>query len=632
MRLAVAALSSPRLRSARRLRCPRPPSPGSGSARSASSPPRRRSRSWSARARTTFAVVGAARGDTVLRGALTAPKPWALSGEDDVRRADFSRLTRPGRYRLVVPGVRRRSCSRSARRGCARSRSRRSRASTSSARPFRSRRSTRASGRARRDTPTRRCSCTRPPRRATRPAGTRISSPLGWYDAGDYNKYVVNSGISTYSLLLLAEQYPQYASALRTNIPESGNALPDVLDEALLNVRWMLTMQDPADGGVYHKLTNAAFDGFVEPTGRHGAALRRAEEHRGHARLRGGDGAGLPRRAPVPAPAAGPRRLAAQRGARRVALGAPAPGLAVRAGPHQRAPPRRRSRPARTATGAWATSSAGPPPSSRSRRSRTASSSPRRRSASARSTCRRGPRSARSALVLARRASPRAVRAGGRVRDRRSADRSRALARAASPTRRPTASRWGGAPTSCGGATRSPRTRGSCSCRRTASLATRAYLRAAVANLDYLLGRNRDGLLVRDGRAARRRRCSRTTDRRAPTRSSHPCPGLLVGGPNPAQQDRCAGYPSSLPALSYVDAQCSYASNEIAINWNAPIAYLSAAIDAEYLARGTLTPASAKGRPYVVLVSLDAFRHDFLERYRPASLARLASRGIVARR
>jgi endoglucanase len=30
-----------------------------------------------------------------------------------------------------------------------------------------------------------------------RPAGTVISSPKGWYDAGDYNKYIVNSGIST---------------------------------------------------------------------------------------------------------------------------------------------------------------------------------------------------------------------------------------------------------------------------------------------------------------------------------------------------------------------------------------------------------------------------------------------------
>src|SRR5205823_3440085 len=27
-----------------------------------------------------------------------------------------------------------------------------------------------------------------------RPAGTIISTPGGWYDAGDYNKYIVNSG------------------------------------------------------------------------------------------------------------------------------------------------------------------------------------------------------------------------------------------------------------------------------------------------------------------------------------------------------------------------------------------------------------------------------------------------------
>jgi predicted AlkP superfamily pyrophosphatase or phosphodiesterase len=36
-------------------------------------------------------------------------------------------------------------------------------------------------------------------------------------------------------------------------------------------------------------------------------------------------------------------------------------------------------------------------------------------------------------------------------------------------------------------------------------------------------------------------------------------------------------------------------------------------------------------RPYVVVVSLDAFRHDYVERYHPASLERLAARGIMAR-
>lgn len=100
---------------------------------------------------------------------------------------------------------------------------------------------------------------------AKRPAGNIISTPGGWYDAGDYNKYVVNSGITTGTLLSAYEDFPGYFSQLNTNIPESGNGVPDILDEALYNMRWMLTMQDPGDGGVYHKCTNAAFDPMVRP-------------------------------------------------------------------------------------------------------------------------------------------------------------------------------------------------------------------------------------------------------------------------------------------------------------------------------------------------------------------------------
>jgi endoglucanase len=100
---------------------------------------------------------------------------------------------------------------------------------------------------------------------AQRPEGTIISSPRGWYDAGDYNKYIVNSGVSTYTLLSLYEDFPDYMKTVKLNIPESGNQLPDLLNETLWNLRWMLTMQDPNDGGVYHKLTNAAFDAMIMP-------------------------------------------------------------------------------------------------------------------------------------------------------------------------------------------------------------------------------------------------------------------------------------------------------------------------------------------------------------------------------
>ncbi|RYZ46400.1 MAG: cellulase, partial [Chitinophagaceae bacterium] len=98
-----------------------------------------------------------------------------------------------------------------------------------------------------------------------RPAGTIISSPGGWYDAGDYNKYIVNSGITMGTLFAAYEDFPQYFKTLSVGIPESGNAVPNILDEAVYNLRWMLTMQDGADGGVYHKLTNASFDGMVMP-------------------------------------------------------------------------------------------------------------------------------------------------------------------------------------------------------------------------------------------------------------------------------------------------------------------------------------------------------------------------------
>ncbi|MGN6601576.1 MAG: glycoside hydrolase family 9 protein [Ginsengibacter sp.] len=100
---------------------------------------------------------------------------------------------------------------------------------------------------------------------AARPAGTVISTPGGWYDAGDYNKYIVNSGITMGTLLSAYEDFPGYFKSLKTNIPASGDAVPDILNEAIYNLRWMLTMQDPNDGGVYHKCTNAAFDGMVMP-------------------------------------------------------------------------------------------------------------------------------------------------------------------------------------------------------------------------------------------------------------------------------------------------------------------------------------------------------------------------------
>ncbi len=94
--------------------------------------------------------------------------------------------------------------------------------------------------------------------------GGQKASPGGWYDAGDYGKYIVNAGISVGTMLLIYELYPQVYGDLLLNIPESGNGTNDLLDEIRYETAWMQTMQDE-DGGVFHKLTTKRFTGFVMP-------------------------------------------------------------------------------------------------------------------------------------------------------------------------------------------------------------------------------------------------------------------------------------------------------------------------------------------------------------------------------
>jgi endoglucanase len=89
-----------------------------------------------------------------------------------------------------------------------------------------------------------------------------FASPKGWYDAGDYGKYVVNSGITCWLLLDLAERRPDLFDTLSWPLPAGSD--PALLRELRWNLDWMLTMQD-VDGGVYHKLTSLRFDPFERP-------------------------------------------------------------------------------------------------------------------------------------------------------------------------------------------------------------------------------------------------------------------------------------------------------------------------------------------------------------------------------
>ncbi len=86
----------------------------------------------------------------------------------------------------------------------------------------------------------------------------------GWHDAGDYGRYVVNSGITCGTLLWAWEMYPDVLHKLVLDIPESGKSTPDFLAEVRWNLEWMLSLQD-SDGGVFHKQTSEHFCDFIMP-------------------------------------------------------------------------------------------------------------------------------------------------------------------------------------------------------------------------------------------------------------------------------------------------------------------------------------------------------------------------------
>ncbi|MGQ9918565.1 MAG: glycoside hydrolase family 9 protein [Bryobacteraceae bacterium] len=204
-----------------------------------------------------FTVRDASTNRAVFRGKLSPPAADADSG-DTLRNADFSRLRSPGRFYIEVPGTGR-----------------------SWVFEIGPRVYNRAYCLAMRSYYGQRCgtdvdlgpefpgyryqACHR--EGAWHPSSGRkgkAPSVKGWHDAGDYGRYVVNSGISTGTLLWAWELYGNKIHDISLDIPESGDKTPDILDEIRWNLEWMLSMQD-TDGGVWHKQTTERFSGFVMP-------------------------------------------------------------------------------------------------------------------------------------------------------------------------------------------------------------------------------------------------------------------------------------------------------------------------------------------------------------------------------
>ena len=517
-----------------------------------------------------FEVLDARSGKAVFKGVLSAAAVWQPSGEA-VAIADFSTLQAPGEYRIKVGG-----------------------AALSDAFPIRQSAYRKLNAAALKAFYFNRAGIALPASLAgqwarpaghadtrvlvhastasgARPQGTLFASPKGWYDAGDYNKYIVNSGIATYTLLAALEHFPDFFAGQQVGLPESGNGLPDVLNEALWNLEWMLTMQDPADGGVYHKLSNLGFDAMVMP---HQAMT-------------------APRYAAAKSTAAALDFAATMAVASRVVKAYPRqlPGLSARMlAAAERAWQWAQANPALVfknaadiKTGeygdatladeqAWAAAelfiSSGKDAYARALRPESVANSVPAWSevrglawmSLAHHRDRLGPQADRQ--LIARRIDELSAQLAASWR--------------ASPYRlamQPRDFVWGSNAVVLNQAMmliQGYRLNGQ-----------EDYLRAAQSGLDYVLGRNPLGLSYVTGFGAR----SPLFPHHRPSQAdgvAAPVPGFVVGGPQAGQQDKgdCPPYPSALPALSYIDHVCSYASNEVAINWNAPLVYVSAALEA----------------------------------------------------
>lgn len=408
-----------------------------------------------------------------------------------------------------------------------------------------------------------------------RPEGTIISAPYGWYDAGDYNKYIVNSGITMGTLMSLYEDFPEYMRNQNLNIPESGNQTPDLLDEVLWNLRWMLKMQDPHDGGVYHKLTTAEFEGMVMP---HEATNQRYVVAKGTS--------------------ATLNFAAVMAQANRVFKDY-YPEIAIEC--------------IKAAEKAWGWAKNNPDVMYNQNEMNKIHKPEINTGAY-------GDKSVEDEWVWAASELYISTHNADYIDDipvpteevklpnwgnvkwlgyysilrhqnnlnnlpedlipqikTRLLDQANEYVEAKKVTTHHTVMgktkedfNWG--------SNSNAANQGILLLQAYRLNGDKKYYEAAMSNLHYIMGRNATGYSFVTGYGSKpplypHHRPSEAEPEKAPV------PGFLVGGPNPGQQDKC-DYPSDIPDESYVDDTCSYASNEIAINWNAPLAYLVNAIEA----------------------------------------------------
>ena len=388
------------------------------------------------------------------------------------------------------------------------------------------------------------------------------SSPKGWYDAGDYGKYIVNSGISTYTLLALYEHFPAYFNTLKWNIPAEGS-LPDLLAEIKYNLDWMLTMQD-TDGGVFHKLTTLEFPGDVMP-----ASDKLARYIIGKGTAATFDFAAVmavAARVYKPFDAAFAEQcLAAAKSA--YAWGIANPKVAF-------------SNPYDVATGEYGDSEfsdemlfAG------TELALTTGEASYTQDSATGNVPNWGNVAGLATYEKATHAEAYGSE-GSAAKDSLLKTADEFVARAETG--------FGvvmGYSDFVWGSNSVAANQGVWLLHAYYLTGEKKYYEAANKVLDYLLGKNPLNMSFVTGYGTKSPKLPHHRPSTADGVTA-PVPGMVVGGPQPGGDDvgsqswECSDYRTGYPATSYIDHRCSYASNEVAINWNAPFAYLAGALEA----------------------------------------------------
>lgn len=516
-----------------------------------------------------FYILDSASDQVVYTGTLSPSRSWEPAGES-VKLADFSDFTANGNYQLHVPGVTPSyefSIGDEVLLGVHDAAAKAyyfNRASTALEESYAGKWS-RAAGHP--DT-----EVFIHPSAATdeRPAESTISAPKGWYDAGDYGKYIVNSGISTYTLLLSLEQYGDFYKNRNWNIPESNDAIPDLLNEIMWNLEWMENMQD-TDGGVYHKLTTKRFSGEVMPE--EGTAARYVVQKTTAATLNFAAVMAMASRVLADYPDAYPGKAEAYREAAIDAWTWAENNRDVLYTP-----------PTDVVTGAYGDQEVSDEFSWAAAElflltgNQSYLSAHKAEDAEA-STPWWGGVSALGLISLATQGE------GSLNSSDLSSVTSKLISTADYLLGEQQSSAYGVSmndPRSFNWGSNSAFLNDAMMLIQAYRITSdRKYIDAAWGNMDYILGRNATDYSFVTGYGDH-------TPMDIHHRQSvadeivEPVPGFVVGGPHSGQQDECEDYPSTIAAKSYVDSWCSYSTNEVTINWNAPLVYVLAALIESY--------------------------------------------------